>query len=583
MLFDVPTQRSAAVRSAVESLSKVDDETERGAIFTRRSVVDTILDLAGYTADGPLKSMRLLEPSFGAGDFLLPAVDRLLAAYKRSGGTPGFARTDLRDCIRAVEVHAATFKTTRECLVERLSVEGLSEEDASALAGGWLLQDDFLLTQVEGQFQVVVGNPPYVRQERIPNALLGEYRRRYRTIYDRADLYVPFFERCLDLLASGGSMGFICANRWTKNKYGGPLRAKIADDFHLKYFIDMAGTDAFHTEVIAYPAITVIERTTDRNFANKTRIAARPEVSVPSLQKLTSSLLNGGPESDDRISVVTGVANGRDPWLLDTPRQLRILRNLEAKFPKLEEVGARVGIGVATGADRVFIGDHDSLPVEDQRKLPLVMAPDIRDGKIRWGGKGVVNPFEDDGKLADLDVYPRFGAYIGDNAEVLAKRHVAKKNTNAWYRTIDRIYPGLMQRPKLLIPDIKGTATVAYDAGRFYPHHNLYYVTSDEWDLRALQTVLRSSVAVMFVAAYCVRMAGGFLRFQAQYLRRIRVPIWASVPTDLREALVAAAECPLQATVDAPVFKLYELGASEQVMVSTIAEAAQVRPVRERR
>jgi hypothetical protein len=66
-----------------------------------------------------------------------------------------------------------------------------------------------------------------VRQERIPGPLLEEYRRRYRTIYDRADLYVPFYERGLALLAEGGRLGFICANRWLKNKYGGPLR-KVA-------------------------------------------------------------------------------------------------------------------------------------------------------------------------------------------------------------------------------------------------------------------------------------------------------------------------------------------------------------------
>jgi hypothetical protein len=61
--------------------------------------------------------------------------------------------------------------------------------------------------------------------------LLAEYRRRYATIYDRADLYVPFFERGLQLLADDGRLAFICANRWLKNKYGGPLRGLIARDF----------------------------------------------------------------------------------------------------------------------------------------------------------------------------------------------------------------------------------------------------------------------------------------------------------------------------------------------------------------
>ena len=87
---------------------------------------------------------------------------------------------------------------------------------------------------------------------------MAEYRRRFTTLYDRADLYIPFIEHSLNSLAKGGSLGFICSDRWMKNKYGGPLRAMIAQNYHLKAYVDMVDTDAFHSEVIAYPAITII-------------------------------------------------------------------------------------------------------------------------------------------------------------------------------------------------------------------------------------------------------------------------------------------------------------------------------------
>ena len=70
------------------------------------------------------------------------------------------------------------------------------------------------------------------------------------------------------------------------------------------------------------------------------------------------------------------------------------------------------------------------------------------------------------------------------------------------------------------------------DDGEFYPHHNLYFVTSTVWDLEVLGGLLLSEVANLFVGAYCVKMRGGCYRFQAQYLRRIRVPdpaTWVSV------------------------------------------------------
>ena len=82
---------------------------ERGAVFTRREVVDFILDLAGYTADKPLHQARLLEPSMGQGDFLTPAIDRLLEAYAREVGGRGDIVDDLGDCILAVELHRSSY------------------------------------------------------------------------------------------------------------------------------------------------------------------------------------------------------------------------------------------------------------------------------------------------------------------------------------------------------------------------------------------------------------------------------------------------------------------------------------------
>jgi hypothetical protein len=110
---------------------------------------------------------------------------------------------------------------------------------------------------------------------------------------------------------------------------------------------------------------------------------------------------------------------------------------------------------------------------------------------------------------------------------------VAKKAPANWFRTIDRVYPNLVSTPKLLIPDIAGANEVVFDNGRFHPHHNLYFVTSDHWDLEVLGGLLSSRVALFFVWSYAVKMRGGYLRFQAQYLRRIRLPAPGSLPAPL--------------------------------------------------
>lgn len=548
------------ITAAVEALANAGGVDERGAIFTRRAVVDFILDLTGYTSDQPLYQRRLLEPSFGAGDFLLPAIDRLLLAWKTAGDASP-PPEDLGDCIRAVELHRDTFALTRVAVIDRLSAAGIPASVAVTLADRWLIHGDFLLATLPESFDVVIGNPPYVRTELIPDVLMAEYRSRYSTIYDRADLYIPFIERSLRSLAKGGALGFICADRWMKNRYGGPLRALVAKEFHLKVYVDMTDTPAFRTDVIAYPAITIITR----ERPGSTRIAHRPAVNREVLEPLAAAL-TAKHVPDDVVTVreISGITAGAEPWILDTSDQMTLVRRLEHSFPTLEQTGCKVGIGVATGADQAFIGLMDELDVESDRKLPLAMTRDIATGAVAWRGYGVINPFKEEGGLVSLADYPRLKRYLESRKAEIAARHCAQKMPTNWYRTIDRITPSLATRPKLLIPDIKGEAQIVYEDGKLYPHHNLYFITADTWDLHALQAVLLSGIARLFVSTYSTRMRGGYLRFQAQYLRRIRVPHWRDVHPQLRQDLTDAGRARDLAACDRAAFELYTLTPQER-------------------
>jgi len=444
--------------------------------------------------------MRALEPSFGAGDFLFPLVERLLQAWKAHGRSD--AVSELRDSIRAVELHRATFEATKADLVGFLTTKGISNSAAAQLADAWLIHGDFLLTPLDGTFDFVVGNPPYVRQELIPDQLLNEYRARYRTIYDRADLYVPFIERSLSLLSPKGQLGFICADRWMKNRYGRPLRAFISERFYLKIYVDMTSTDAFHSDVAAYPAITIFAR-----GQGATRVAYRPQVTRQDLNDLARQLLEPAV-TGSTVAQIEKVSSGPEPWILETDERLALVRRLESRFPVLEEAGCKVGIGVATGADQAFIAPMNELDVEDDRKLPLVTTRDILTGRVAWRGLGVVNPFDDEGRLVSLERYPRLRRYLEARREQIARRHVARKEPANWYRTIDRIHAHLAPKPKLLIPDIKGDAHIVLEAGGLYPHHNLYYIISEEWDLEVLQGVLMSGIARLFVGARVFAISG---------------------------------------------------------------------------
>jgi hypothetical protein len=542
---------------------------ERGAIFTRREVVDFILDLVGYAESNRLADARLLEPSVGHGDFLLPAIGRLVRSFFAHGGSLTDAPTALSSALLAFEVHKDSLETARKRVIAELVSLGVSTKGAKLLASRWLVEGDFLLASIKGEFSHVVGNPPYVRQELIPGPLLETYRARYSTLYDRADLYIPFFERSLELLAPAGRMGFICTDRWMKNKYGGPLRGLISENFELSHFVDLVDTPAFLVDVMTYPAITVIQRPeqADRNTA--TRIAYRPAIEAGALSALAQAMTAPLIQAGSGVIEFVGVAAGSEPWLVHEPERLALVRRLEQQLPTLEGAGCKVGIGVATGCDSVYIADFDALDVEPSRKIPLVRTQDIAGGRVEWQGKGVLNPFEQDGSVVKLESYPRFSAYLERHAQVVKARNVAKRNPDRWFRTIDRITPELANTPKLLVPDIKGDAHIVYEPGKLYPHHNLYYITAQDWDLRALQSVLMSGIARLFVATYSTTMRGGFLRFQAQYLRRIRLPLWADVPEHLREALRVAAIGEDKEGANLATCELYGLSESERAVVLT--------------
>jgi hypothetical protein len=551
---------SQEIAAAIEKLSTSSGTKSRGAVFTRTEIVDFILDLVGYTSERPLYRDRLLEPSFGGGSFLFPVMSRLLKAWG-DAKTSGAVLEELGDAIRAVELHRETYRTTHAAVVAFLKREGFTVRIAAALADRWLVQGDFLLTHLDGQFEFIVGNPPFVRPEMIPATLLAEYRGRYRTMYDRADIYIAFIERSLSMLSMGGSLGFICSDRWMKNRYGGPLRRLVAERFHLKIHVDMMNNPAFHSDVIAYPAVTVISR----GAPGLTRTARPTGVDRCALGTLADALRSKRlPEgTTEPVRELACVTNCSEPWLLGSSGETALIRRIEQKYLSLEEAGCKVGIGVTTGADRVFIDDFDALDVEPSRKLPLVTTRDIRSGEVRWQGLGVVNPFGEDGSLVDLRDYPRLRHLMEKRREVLAARHCAKKSPADWYRTIDKITPALRMRPKLLVPDIKGEAHIVFEDGKFYPHHNLYYVISAAWELQALQAVMLSAVTRLFVAAYSTRMRGGCLRFQAQYLRRIRLPHWRSVPKPLRLELIDAATKRDMKACNRAVFKLYGLSSKE--------------------
>lgn len=515
-----------------------DPEAEHGEVFTRRWVVDLILDLVGYCPEADLGAAVIAEPSCGCGAFLLPIVERLADSCRRHGRT----LADLGTAIRGFDLLPHNAEHTRKAVVAKLGDLGEPISTAEHLAEQWVTTGDFLLTDHGSPAaDFVVGNPPYVRLEHIPSEVSDAYRAACPTMRGRADLFVGFFEKGLALLRPGGRLGFICADRWMRNQYGTRLRELVGEHYGLEALIEMHDADAFETPVSAYPAITVLRNAPQGRVrvveAGAAFNGAASQRLAPWLRGETEEVPSG---SSFEAAELLRWRTGGDHWPAGSPLVLELLASLEARFRPLEDpqTGTRVGIGVATGCDEVYVTEAPQ-GIEESRLLPLVTARDVSGGSPDWSGRYLVNPWEN-GQLVDLAEYPGLAQHFGTHEARIRRRHVARRRPSAWYRTIDRVTPGLLERPKLLLPDIKSTAHPVLDAGRYYPHHNLYFIVSDAWDLEVLGGILLSDIANLFVGAYCVKMRGGTFRFQAQYIRKIHVPHPSDICADAEDALRSA-------------------------------------------
>jgi len=521
-----------------------------GAVFTKPEIVALVLDLAGYRpAAGRLSRRRVLEPSCGDGAFLSAVIERMLAAERAHAGPLAWEDAGLDDAIRACDLNSGFVGLARRSTGALLAEHGCPPSRAEYLAGRWIVHADFLLTAWPGHFDFVVGNPPYVRIEDLPPAILQRYRSLYATCADRADLYVAFFEKGLRLLSPGGCLAYICANRFAKNLYGRRLRELIAARHRVRYYLNLEHTQPFANEVSAYPCITVI----DGERGGPTLAATLEDLAPATLAAVRPEAAPG--DAGSRWARFPDWYRDGAPWIATRRDAFDRLNEMAGHLPCLEESAPDtvVGIGVATGADDIYVLPAKSAEIEEACQLPLVMAADIAPAALTWSGHHLVDPFDDatESGLRDLAAFPGLGAYFARHRELLERRHVAKKRPRSWYRTIDRVTHSLIRRPKLLLPDIQAGGVVGFDAGAYYPHHNVYWITSEGWDLRTLQALLRSTLVLEQVRAHSVQLRGGSLRYQAQVLRKIRVPAAASFAPGLAAQLAAHAGSSDQRLIDA--------------------------------
>ena len=497
----------------------VPEHRTTGAVFTRPEVVSYMMrEVMRAGRFGKWSGLSVLEPSCGDGAFVLPIVDALIAE------SPDWENDSLDGFLLAFDVSEKSISHVKRMVGARLEAARCPRDIAKRLLSRWFRCEDFLLHDFKEKFDVVIGNPPYIRFDNIAPAKQRAYKARYDTFSERCDIYVPFFERSLSLLSPRGVFSFICTNRFVRSSYGRRLRRLISDSFHVALYLNMEHTQPFETEVSAYPAIYVI----DRRVGNGTYSGEVTSLEDDALRHYRTGV------TGSRLSRFAKWYGGEDAWVTTDSAERDRFESIVSSFPTIEQSGAgtQVGIGVASGADEIYVDPQRNAEIEDSCLLPLVASEDIQSGSIEWNCRYMLNPYDqhDDRQMLDLSMFPKVGAYLEKHAGRLKARYCAKKHPDSWYRTLDRISYRVLRAAKILLPDIQRGGNVALDErGEYYPHHNVYWITSDTWNMRALCVLMRSSFVTDQIRRVSVQMRGGSIRYQAQNLRHVHIPAWSSL------------------------------------------------------
>lgn len=543
-----------------QSLFWGESSSEKGEVFTKPEIVNFMLIVSGVIDDLSLIGTRILEPSCGQGEFVIAIAKQIKVNFEKENIKLPFSQ--LVNLVKAYDISSRNLDIAKGNIKEIL-IGIYTYAELETVLNCWFVHEDFLLTYQEDQFTHIVGNPPYIRIETIPQSLLIEYRKRFTTMIERADIYIAFYEKCLGLLSNKGVLSFICTDRWTKNRYGAELRRKIAEGFQLDLFIDLYGQNAFMSDVLTYPAITQFSK----NKQKRTCLLHNPTITSELSNSVRRCVIDSNISTlyDDKLIVRNDIVKEDKPWLFGSEDELKMLSRIEAQFPTLEETGCSVYIGTATGSNEVYIVDRD-FNIEDSRKIPVITAKELKNGVISSKSKCIINTYDNDGVI-DIDKYPLLRNYFLSFENKLKGRHIAKISPKQWFKTIDRVYPERACSEKLLIPDIKSELTAIYDSGVYHPNNSIYYICSNVWNLHALRAVLLSGIGQLFIQTYSTKMSGGNFRFQAQHLRKIRLPFWHDIDLDKQNELSRIGQDSDVTAAKALVAVIYSLNDKEKQII----------------
>jgi type I restriction-modification system DNA methylase subunit len=378
----------------------------------------------------------------------------------------------------------------------------------------------------EGGFDVVIGNPPYVRQE-----MLGEFKAYFQDHYEVyhgiADLYTYFIEKAVSLLKKGGLFSYIVANKWMRANYGEPLRRWMKTQ-PIEEIIDFGDLPVFETAT-TYPCIIRIrkEPRTIPPLAKR----GKGGFSFPVTKVATLNFQSLDDYVKDNSFPVVRASLDDQGWSLVNEKAQGILQKLRSGgIPLGEYVKGKIYYGIKTGLNEAFVIDEetkDRLLAEDPKNeeiiKPFLIGRDIKRYEPPKSDKHLI--FTRRG--VDIKRYPAIQKFLSSFKDRLLPKPKDWKGENwkgrkpgsyKWYEIQDAIdYYADFEKPKIMWPEIAGSARFAYDNSGYYANNKVFIIPDGSLYLLGL---LNSSLLRFFIHNNCTDLQGDSYNFSGVFVSR---------------------------------------------------------------
>jgi type I restriction-modification system DNA methylase subunit len=505
-----------------------------------------------------LETIRILDPACGSGAFLLEAFDQMFNEYRKADGhfTELGGKT-LFDIRRAILEHNLFGVDLNEAAEEGKKLTSLDHNfrhgnsvvnDPAVHPDAFDWHAEFPEVFAEGGFDVVLGNPPYVRQEWIKE-YKAHFEKRFPAVYSgTADLYVYFYALGHELLKPGGRLGFISSNSFARAGFAGPLRKFLTTECRMEKYIDLGDTVTFSDAKDVYPAIVVLSKAKNEptpsvlhalRFKREDRGEDIEELlETRGIEVATNTLDSGGWRMDAADVVALGAK------VRNTGRTL-------ASYPN----GAMF-VGVKTALNQAFVIDDakrqeliESDPRSAELIKPFVQGTNLREWHINDSGEYLLAmkssenkdwPWSTEGTSHEMEfeaAYPAVYAHLCQYREACIKR---SDQGRFWWELRSCSYWNAFEQPKIIWPDITKSPRFSMDTERRYLGNTGYIIPGGDYYLLGVLNSQAIWFALTSISIPFGERAGEFrYRLIAQYMEKLPIP---DAPPAERDAIAKLAE-----------------------------------------